>query len=1322
MHLLKAQPGVVADGSEAVDLGQTPGDIVVLSAADTELASLATARATLGETFPSVRLANLMQLSHHASVDLYCEAVVSEARLVVVRLLGGKSYWPYGVEQLVETCSGAGATLVLLPGDDQPDPELAAHSSVGTEAYQRLWNFLLHGGAANARSFLAYAATLIGRRFDWLEPAELPRAGIWWPGPDHPGLDDLRRVWTKESPVAALIFYRALVQADNVAPVRALIEALRRNGVNCLPLYCTSLKDPVSAGVIESLLAESEAEVVLNGTGFAVSTPGRPTIDSPLNATGAPVLQVVFSGGSEKGWRAGTRGLSARDIAMNVALPEVDGRILSRAVSFKGEARFDESTQCSMVAYEPVPDRVEFVARLATNWLRLGRTPVGERRLAVILANYPNRDGRLGNGVGLDTPASVIELLRTLEGAGYGVTDIPRDGDALVERIRRGPTNAATDGRRISVTLALTAYRRFFDGLPAAVRRSVTERWGEPQNDPFHLAASEAFAIPAFECGNVVIGLQPARGYNIDPQSTYHDPDLVPPHGYLAFYAWLRTVKDVHAMIHAGKHGNLEWLPGKALALGETCFPEAVFGPLPHVYPFIVNDPGEGTQAKRRAQAVIVDHLTPPLTRAETYGPLAELELLVDEYYEAAGVDPRRLRMLREEILSLAAHVGLDRDCGIEADDDHDTALSKLDNHLCELKEMQIRGGLHVLGRSPEGDALNDLLVSMIRLPRGDTEPADASIMRALAADLDLGDFDPLSANLGERWRGRRPGALARLPIGPTRHVTHSRERGRPARSNNRGPSAGRPFRASGPSGQACPRMGEAGDARAPGNTSCEGVPNDNGDSQSSHADSLSPWRTCGDTVERLELLARALIEGSVRPDPAWSRTRAVLAFVERDLRPRVVASGSAELAACRKALDAGFLPPGPSGAPTRGRLDVLPTGRNFYSVDTRTVPTPAAWKLGWKSASLLLERYRQEHGVWPKRIALSAWGTANMRTGGDDIAQALALMGVKPTWEVASRRVTGFEVLPLELLDRPRVDVTLRISGFFRDAFPTQIDLFDSAARAVAALEETERFNPLAARTRDEAARLVAAGADEATAVRRAGFRVFGSKPGAYGAGLQALIDERGWETEADLARAYIAWGGYAYGAGAEGAAEHGLFEARLSGVQAVLHNQDNREHDLLDSDDYYQFEGGLAATVNHLSGERPVVYHNDHSRPETPRVRTLKEEIARVVRARVVNPKWIEAMQRHGYKGAFEMAATLDYLFAFAATTGMVENHHFDAVHAAFLEDASVLDFLKRKNPDALREMAERFLEAEERGLWRPRSNSASGTLRALAGVRSA
>ena len=1248
MHLLQAQPGGIADGSEAIDLGQSPGDIVVLSAADTELASLSAGRAALaaaGGGVPSLRLANLMNLSHNMSVDLYAEQVIGHARLVVARLLGGVSYWPYGVEQVAGLCRENGIPLALLPGDDQPDAALADLSTLPGEACHRLWQYCVHGGPENARNFLAYAASLIGAEADWAEPRPLLRAGLYWPGLDAPGLDDLRGHWRDGAPVAAIVFYRALLQAGNLAAVDALIAALAKAGVNPLPLFTASLKEPVSAETLKEILAEAAPGIILNATGFAVSSPGAARKQTPFDAADCPVLQVVFSGGAQSAWAEGTNGLSARDIAMNVALPEVDGRILSRAVSFKSEARFDPATETSIVAYAPVQDRVDFVAQLAAKWLRLRETPAAERRVALIFANYPNRDGRLGNGVGLDTPAGAMNLLQAMIGGGYRVEDLPKDGAALIGRLAAGPTNAGVAGRQIPERYSRADYEMFFASLPGDLRAAVMDRWGPPEEDPFFLPGGldcGSFAMPAFRLGNVVIGLQPARGYNIDPQGSYHDPALVPPHGYLAFYAWLRREVDVHALIHMGKHGNLEWLPGKALALSQACYPEAALGPLPHLYPFIVNDPGEGTQAKRRAQAVIVDHLTPPLTRAESYGPLADLELLVDEYYEAAGVDPRRLRVLREEILGLTRRIGLDQDCGIAASDEDETALGKLDNYLCELKEMQIRDGLHIFGAAPRGDLLADLLVALTRLPRGSGEDGEASLIRALAADLGLGDFDPLDCRMGEAWTGARPEGLA----------------------------------------------GEGA------------------------------WRTNGDTVERLEILARDLVAGVRAADSAWAATAAVLRSIDRGLRPAVEASGPAEIAGVLTGLDGRFVEPGPSGAPTRGRPDVLPTGRNFYSVDTRVVPTPAAWHLGWKSTCLLLERHRQEHGAWPRSLALSAWGTANMRTGGDDIAQALALMGVRPTWEPSTRRVTGFEILPLSVLDRPRVDVTLRVSGFFRDAFPAQIDLFDSAVRAVAALEEPESSNPLAARVRAEQAALVAQGVDPADAARRAGFRVFGSKPGAYGAGLQALIDERGWNTEADLARAYLAWGGYAYGSGAEGAPAQDLFEARLKGVEAVVHNQDNREHDLLDSDDYYQFEGGMTAAVRHLSGAAPAVYHNDHSRPESPKVRTLQEEVGRVVRARVVNPKWIKGVMRHGYKGAFEMAATVDYLFAFAATTRAVGDHHFDAVYDAYLDDAEVREFLEDANPAALKDMAARLIEAQDRGLWRPRSNSARAHLEGLSG----
>jgi cobaltochelatase CobN len=1241
MHLLAAEPGVISDGTGAVDLGQSPGDIVVLSAADSDLACLAAAQRALVETdagAPSLRLASLLRLGHNYSVDLYVDNVLSKARLIVARVLGGRGYWSYGVERLAELARASAVPLALLPGDDQPDAELAALSTLPADAVHRLWRYLAEGGAANAGEFLRYASSLLGRETRWRAPVPLLRAGLYWPGRALVTLDDIRGEWQEGAPVAAVVFYRALVQAANTAPVDALIEALKARGLNPLPLFTQSLKDPQAAALIGETLAAAPPDIVLNATGFAVSSPGEQRREGPFDAHDCPVLQVIFSGSDEAAWRDGTRGLLARDIAMNVALPEVDGRIITRALSFKGARARDPLTEADLLSYVPVEDRVAFVADLARNWVRLRGTPPEERRVVLVLANYPNRDGRIGNGVGLDTPAATIEVLRALAASGYRVSDIPADGDDLVRRLLAGPTNAAPY-RMGEESFPRSDYAAYFASLPRAVQDQVSARWGTPERDPaFREGRLDCgtFAIPAIRCGGVTVAIQPSRGYNIDPKASYHDPALVPPHSYLAFYAWISDALRAHAVVHMGKHGNLEWLPGKAVALSAECFPEAALGPLPHLYPFIVNDPGEGTQAKRRAQAVIIDHLTPPLARAESYGRLAALERLVDEYYAASSSDPRRLPLLGRQILDLAREEGLDRDCGIIQGDDEKAALGKLDAYLCELKEMQIRDGLHVFGRAPEGELLVDLLVALARLPRG-ASPYQASLLRALAEDLDLG-FDPLSAGLGEAWQGPRPAAL------------------------------------------------------------------DGGD----------PWRSIGDTVERLEALARALVAGTKEPEAQWTRTRAVLQWIENDLRPAVSACGAKEIEGLLRGLDGRFVPPGPSGAPTRGRPEVLPTGRNFHSVDTRAVPTPAAWQLGWKSAQLLIERYAQAQGRYPRRMALSAWGTANMRTGGDDVAQALALMGVRPTWEERSGRATGFEILPASVLDRPRVDVTLRVSGFFRDAFPGLIDLVDSAARAVAALDEPPDVNPLAERVASDRARLEASGVPGAEAARRAGHRVFGSRPGAYGAGLQALIDEGGWDTDGDLAAAYLAWGGYAYGAGAEGTAEESLFRDRLAATEAVVHNQDNREHDLLDSDDYYQFEGGLAVAVRHLSGAAPVVYHNDHSRPETPRIRTLEEEVARVVRARVVNPKWLKGVMRHGYKGGFEMAATVDYLFAFSATTRAVKDHHFDAVFEAYIEDEAVRRFLEAHNPDALKEIKARLMEAIDRGLWQPKRNSPAERLR--------
>jgi cobaltochelatase CobN len=1245
MHLLKGQPKTLTGGAEPVDLEQSPGYIVILSAADTEISGLAAARRGLGEKFPSVRLANWMALAHPYSVDLYAERVLAKAKLVVVRLLGGASYWRYGLDEAVRLARANSTKLMAVPGDATWDSSLAAHGTVPEPDARKLWAYLVEGGSENLTNALRYCAHLIGEGAEPEGARALPSAGIYTPATK-------REAWAETPrqlrPRAAIVFYRALMQSGQTEPVDALCAALEERGLRALPLYVASLKTKEDAAFVEAAFAAHRPAVVLNATAFALSQPGAEFATTVLDAGERPVIQVTFAGTSEEAWASSSRGLSPTDLTMNVVLPEVDGRVISRAVSFKQAGEFDALTECRPIRYMPNPDRIVFVTDLAARWSRLREKPNAQKCVAIVLSNYPNKDGRIANGVGLDAPASTANVLRAMRNAGYAVNGAPETGAALLELLLAGPTNAhggdagalSLKGKRLTSTAALklATYQRYFCRLPESVQTAIQARWGSPQSDPF--VQLDAFILPAHRFENVVIGIQPARGYNIDPKSSYHDPDLVPPHGYFAFYFWLREEFGADALVHMGKHGNLEWLPGKALALSKNCFPEAALGPIPVIYPFIVNDPGEGAQAKRRSAAVVVDHLMPPMARAESHGPAVEIERLIDEYAAAESGDARRAERVASEIIDLVRAHGFDKDLGLDVKGNLQTSLAKLDAHICDLKELQIRDGLHILGEGPSGKQRGETLVALARVPRGGRKAGDASLLRALADDFGLG-FDPLDCNFAEPWDGPRPEALR---------------------------------------------------------------------------DPASPWRTVGDTVERLEDLALNLVSKLPVLRLPGPHSAAVLNSIAHEIVPALDDSGTREIDAVLTALSGTFVTPGPSGAPTRGRTDCLPTGRNFYSVDVRAVPTPAAWELGRRSADLLAERYFQDEGEWPKAMALTVWGTSNMRTGGDDIAQALALIGVRPVWEVASGRVSGIEVIPLSELKRPRVDVTLRISGLFRDAFPGQISLFHQAVQAIVERDEPADANPIATRIRADAKRMTEAGLDLEEAMRAASFRVFGSKPGAYGAGLQVLIDEGVWAERKDLAATFLEWSAYAYGGGVEGQGARALLETRLKATDAVVQNQDNREHDLLDSDDYYQFEGGLAASVETLRGEAPRVFHNDHSRPERPVIRALDDEIARVVRGRAANPKWIAGVMRHGYKGAFEIAATVDYLFAFAATTDAVKHHHFEQLYDAYLGDAAVRGFIAENNAPALREIADRFREAIERGLWAPRKNSAYEELRAL------
>ncbi|MEA5577325.1 cobaltochelatase subunit CobN [Anabaena sp. UHCC 0451] len=1274
MHRISATPGGWDQSEGLIFLEQTPAPFVFITAADTDVQTLAAAVSKLPVQFPALRVANLLQLQQQMSIDTYGEQVLELAQVIVLRLLGGSSYWSYGLEVVQEIVQRQGTNLIVMPGDDALDPDLISKSTISPEIVQQIWQYFREGGIENFLNALQYITDIsLLTTFNPPPPQPIPRVGRWGAEEQRSrgaeeqgsrGAEENKFLPNPQSPVPSpqspipkvgILFYRAHYLAGNTKVIDALCAAVVQRNLQPVPVFVSSLREPGVSNELMEFFQPKDSEhisLLLNTTSFSLARLETETPQIELwEKLDVPVLQVILCASSVEQWESQLQGLTPRDMAMNVVLPEVDGRIISRAVSFKTLQTRNNDLETDVVVYEPVSDRIEFVAQLAANWVRLRHKPPQERRIALILANYPNTNGRLANGVGLDTPASCVEILKALRLAGYEVGNIPADGDELIQMLTAGVTNdpEGKDWKPVNQSLSVEEYQKYFSTLPEFVQQGIVERWGlfgETNRRGAEVAENGEFLpIAGIQFGNVFVGVQPSRGYENDPSLNYHAPDLEPTHHYLAFYYWVRekysSCFGADAIVHVGKHGNLEWLPGKSVALSNTCYPEVAFGAMPHLYPFIVNDPGEGSQAKRRAQAVIIDHLTPPMTRAELYGALQQVENLIDEYYEAESLDPSRLPTIRDRIQELVIKENLYKDLGITDAKDivnfESLILNSLDGYLCELKEAQIRDGLHIFGQVPQGRQLRDLIVAIARIPNR----YSIGLTRAIAKDWGL-DLDPLTTDYS-------------TPFTPPQNLSA-------------------PLRL------------------------CV---------------SLKSCRTHGDVIELLEEHAAHLVEQIIQGtgNREQGTVKEVMEWIQSKLLP-ALENTTQEITNLLKGLDGKYVPSAASGAPTRGRPEVLPTGKNFYSVDIRAIPTETAWDVGRKAAETLIETYTQEHGEYPKTLGLSVWGTATMRTGGDDIAEALALLGVQPVWDGAARRVVDFEILPLSILGRPRVDVTLRISGFFRDAFPNLIDLFSQSVEAVAALDEPAEENPLADAVRQDTNLWTEQGLSLETAYERSLFRVFGSKPGAYGAGLQGLIASQNWQTDQDLARAYMNWSAYAY-SGGTGNGEQGTgtknnatsteaFEQRLKQMQIVLHNQDNREHDLLDSDDYYQFQGGLTAAVRSLQGKNPETYFGDNSNTSQPKVRQLREEIARVYRSRVVNPKWIAGVMRHGYKGAFEMAATVDFLFAYDATAQCVEDYMYQGVVDTYLQDPMVCEFIQDKNPWALRDIAERLLEANQRGLW--------------------
>ena len=1181
------------------------------------------------------------------------EHFARSCHIAIFNLHGGKKSLS-SFDELVQSLQDSSVSIYAQSASNEPEIELMKLSTVDDAIYRKVSQYLDYGGRKNFYSLILYLANyFIGSNYEFSEPARPIWEGIYHPDFDHvPTLKEyLQSKCVAGRPTVGLWFYQSLWQAGNTLFIDRLIEEIERQGANVIPVFLHAAKD-VERGtkgaewVVENLFMKDGRpiiDVLISTLMFSLSIKpwegsdtgeGQEVARSEewfIKRLNVPVLKAIVTYNTLADWNESLQGCSPMDISMGIAMPEFDGMLITVPVAARERTDIDPLTGARVIRFEPLPERTNKIVRLSLNWAKLRHIPNSQKKVAIIFHNYPPRDDRIGTAFGLDSPVSVLNIMKAMDDAGYTIERMPENGQALIEDVKsrltldrrwRSPEELA---KRAIDSVTEGDYKDWFEQLPVAVQEKMTSAWGEAPGKLF--VHKKNLIIPGVINGNIFIGLQPSRGFLEDPAAIYHSPDHPIPHHYYAYYRWIRDVFRADLVMHIGKHGSLEWLPGKSVGLSDSCFPDIAISDLPNIYPYIINNPGEGTQAKRRSYCCIIDHLVPVMHNADAYDEMAELEVMLADYYQAASEDQSKLPTQKKMIWEKVCEAKLDHDLEVEEEEafsDFDKFLEKLHEYLHEMADTQIRDGLHILGEPPEGSRLDEFLVALTRLANGQVPSLRQSLAEAMGYD-----YDYLLDNRGKIVSGSK---------------------------------------------------------------------------------------TCGQVIDDLNSLALRLVSGlheqgfAVGTIPELveeilgkrnPKIEKVLDYIATTLAPNIDATVD-ELSAILCASDGGFVSPGPSGAPTRGMADILPTGRNFYSVDPQAIPSQAAWKVGVAQADALLERYLEDEGCYPESLGMVIWGSPTMRTKGDDIAEVLCLMGVRPVWEERSGRVTGIELIPIEELQRPRIDVMLRISGFFRDAFPNIVHLVDRAVELVAEQKEPPEQNFLAKHVSADISEKTAAGIDGEQAKTLACYRIFGCRPGAYGAGVSDAIDSKNWKDEKDLAEIYVKWGGYAYGRKNFGATVPDEFRRRLSRLDLTVKNEDTREYDMLDGDDFYSYHGGMIAAVKALKGELPRSYCGDSSDPDRVKTRSTVEETKHIFRARILNPKWIESMKRHGYKGAGDISRMVDIAFGWDATAEVLEDWMYEELANKYALDKDMQEWLKKVNPHALQNIAERLLEAVERGMW--------------------
>ncbi|AKB35405.1 CobN component of cobalt chelatase involved in B12 biosynthesis [Methanosarcina siciliae C2J] len=1156
-------------------------------------------------------------------------------------------------------------------------PMCAALGTVSPRHLKVFWDYQNYGGPENIENLLLYAGKLAGKNNQEVNPpVEVPSSGIYHPDAGEIFTDlESYLEWYSENgksmfKTVGLLFPNLYYMEDSPGVFDALIRKLEEKNFGVIAAIQDKWSPGGSSDEIIRKYFMNDGKVLVDAAviyaAFFLNLKGgkgrsigqeKTNILKELNV---PCLKMIHSSQTPEEWKANPEGLSIPQIIISVALPEFDG-LAEPIIIGTAEKKLDPVTGAEVQDPVPIDDQIDFLIRRVGKWIELGRKPNSEKKVAIILHNSPCKSGveaTVGAGFGLDTLESVSIILKRLKEEGYFLNWVPENGKELIDTIlekkaisefRWTPLSEIIKHGGAAGFVPLETYKEWLYELPEDARNKVFEGWGNPfeqgiekleRVDKLSLALHEnSITIPGLDLGNVFIGLQPKRGCagaRCDGTvcKILHDPDITPPHQYLAYYKWIEKEFGADVMVHVGTHGNIELLPGKTVAQSSSCFSQICVGSMPHLYIYVSSNPMEGSIAKRRGLSVIVDHLHPVMAAAETYGVLEELEEPLEEYKRAMLTkDLGRARVLQEIIAEKAAAANFPRSISdFETFEDY---MEYLHGQMDMVRETMIRDGLHILGQAPEGEALVDMLVSILRFDQGNAPSIRRGILEAIGLDYDSILDDPtafirefgmtgskLLDTCTEIARGIMTGVLERDLISDEEIFE------------------------------------------------------------------ISKWEMSVATGQSLEFHSPGLekIVKSVR--------------LAEDLLPEINRTPD-EVNNLLRGFNAEHVEAGASGALARGKIEILPTGRNFYAIDPWKIPTPAAWKVGVKLAENFFRKYLHENEGYPENVGFVFRFFDTFRADGELLSQILYTLGVRVEWD--GSRVKGLKVIPLNELKRPRIDCTIQLSSMLRDGMPRAFELVDEAVSMVAFLDEPEEMNFVKKHALERMKELEAEGTDTKLSPERlATLRVFTTQPGTYDYGVNTAVAASAWETDEDLASIFTKFCGYAYGKGVYGQAARNELESNLKRITVTYDKWDSDEYDILECCHIYGSHGGFTVAARTLSKNNVDVYFADTHDPERPRIRDMKDELERIARTRLLNPKWIEGKKRHGYKGTTVISDRVYHMYGWQATTKLVGDWVFDEIAETFVLDDEMRKWFEENNLYALESLARRLLEAEHRKLW--------------------